>query len=96
MNSNAVTLLSCGGRAVYTDEDEILVDALRDAAVLSSALEDGAVVHSTDAAADPLGLQLSAAFTIHNHGTNLLHVKGDMQRFFTKFMKSSFELLTAI
>jgi len=67
MNSNAVTLLSCGGAAAYIDEDEVLVDATE----LSSALDDGIATPSTDAAADPLGLGLSAAFTSNNHDASL-------------------------
>jgi len=49
MNSNAVTLLSCGGAAVCTDDDELLADALTDATELSSGRDGGAVTRSADA-----------------------------------------------
>ena len=52
MNSNAVTLLSCGGAVVYTDEEDIFVDALTDATELSSAFDDAAATQSKDAVTD--------------------------------------------
>ena len=69
MNSNAVTLLSCGGAAVNIDEDKAVVDALADATDVSSALDDDVVTRSTDAAADSFAL---AAFSITSYSTNLL------------------------